>query len=72
MDNLKPEGAFSKWIQEYGPAKLSKELNVDRTLAYKWKDGVCLPGLEKCVRILAMAPHLTLSNLMHIDIQEQK
>lgn len=66
MEQATPTNPFAEWIRSYGPARLAGQLGVDRTVPYKWINGDCRPGMDNCVEILKLAPHLTLSNLMHL------
>lgn len=66
---MKHRTTFKDWILAYGIPKLAKECNVTPRTVYYWigtKGRRVRPKSEACEKILQLAPHLTLGDILGI------
>ena len=63
---MKHKTTFKDWILAYGIPNLAKECNVTTRTIYYWIAGKVRPKDDACGKILELAPHLTLNDILGI------
>lgn len=65
---MKNKTTFTEWLRAYGKQRAIIDLNITERTFYYWLDpkGKVKPGPANAEKILALAPHLSLSDIMGI------
>ena len=63
---MKSNAKFAEWLKAYGAPAVARDLKVTERTAYYWMRGTVKPGPDNLKKILAMAPDLTLNDVLGI------
>lgn len=67
----KKKTTFQEWLAAYGRDRVVAELKITERTYFFWKAGKIKPSRENTERILALAPHLTASDILGFDAKPQ-